>query len=79
MSKPDLSKRLRFWVRISFFVGIVVAGLYFVFDPATPKLYKLLIAFGLLGIILFFFMGSGGGKGGSLGGKAPPERFYVGH
>jgi hypothetical protein len=57
-----------------FFVGIVVAGLYFVFDPTTPKPYKLLIIFGLLGIALFFFMGSSGGKGGSLGGQAPPER-----
>jgi len=79
MSKSYILKRWRFWSRLTLFVGIVVAGLYFVFDPATPKLYKLLIAFGLLGIILFFFMGSGGGKGGPLGGQAPPERFYVGH
>jgi len=72
MSKSDLSKRLRFWVRFTFFVGIVVAGLYFVFDPSTPKLYKLLIAFGLLGVILFLFLGGGGGKGGPMGGYVPP-------
>lgn len=46
---------------------IVAFGLYFVFDPATPKLYKLLIAIGVLGFVLFFFMGGGGGKGGPLG------------
>ena len=56
--------------------GMVVVGLYFVFDPATPRLYKLWIALGVLGFILYFFVGSGGGKGGSLGGTAPPERWH---
>lgn len=56
-------------------LGMVAVGFYFVFDPATPKLYKLLIAIGALGFVLYFFMGGGGGKGGPLGGTAPPERF----
>ena len=64
-----------FWSRLTFFVGMVVVGLYFVFDPATPKLYKLLIALGVLGFLLFFFLGGGGGKGGSLGGTAPPTSW----
>ena len=56
-------------------VGMVAVGFYFVFDPATPRLYKLWIALGSLGFILYFFLGGGGGKGGSLGGTAPPERW----
>lgn len=54
--------------------GMVVVGLYFVFDPTTPKLYKLLIGFGLLGLLLYFFLGGGGGKGGPMGGYVPPTR-----
>ncbi len=79
MPKPDVSKRLRFWSRFTLFVGMVALGLYFVFDPTTPKLYKLLMTLGVLGFLLFFFMGSGGGKGGPLGGKAPPTRWFGGH
>lgn len=54
--------------------GMVVAGFYFVFDPATPKLYKLWIALGALGFILYFSLGGGGGKGGPMGGYVPPTR-----
>jgi hypothetical protein len=64
MSKLDFSKRLRFWVRITLFAGVVVAGLYFVFDLATPKPYKLLITTGLLGFLLYFLLGGGGGGKG---------------
>lgn len=56
--------------------GLVGVGFYFVFDPTVPKLYKLLIVIGVLGFILYFFLGGGGGKGGPLGGKAPPERIH---
>ena len=54
-------------------LGMVAVGFYFVFDPTTPKLYKLLIAIGALGFVLYFFMGGGGGKGGLLGGYIPPD------
>jgi hypothetical protein len=74
MSKSFDSKRLRFCVRLTFFMVIVDVGLYFAIDPATPKLFKLLSAFGVLGINLYFFLG-GGGKGGPLGGEAPPIRY----
>ena len=74
MSKTGFSKRLGFWVRLTFFVGVVVAGFYFILDPATPKLYKLLIVIGLLALLLYFLLG-GGGKGEPLGGQAPPERY----
>jgi hypothetical protein len=74
MSKSIDPKRLRAWARLTLFVVIVALGLYFAIDPATPKLFKLLSALGVLGIILYFFLGSGGGKGGPLGGKAPPIR-----
>jgi len=57
-------------------VGMVGVGFYFVFDPIVPKFYKLLIVIGVLGFILYFFLGRGGGKGGPFGGKAPPERFH---
>ena len=77
MPKSNFSGRLRFWVRFTFFVGLLVVGLYFVIDPATPKLYKLLIAFGFLGFFLYFFLGGGGGKGGPLGGQAPPPEIYI--
>jgi len=64
MSKSNFSKRLRFWARLVFILGLLVAGFYFVFDPSTPKLYKLLIVLGILGFILYFFMGGGGGGKG---------------
>ena len=64
MPKPYFSKRMRFWSRFTLFMGVVVAGLHFIFDPATPKLYKLLIAVGLLGLLLYFFLGGGGARVG---------------
>ena len=75
MFKVDFSKRLSFWLQLILLVGIVAGGVYFLVDPATPKILKLLITFIILGFVLFFFIGGGGGKGGPLGGKAPPERF----
>jgi hypothetical protein len=77
MSKSFDSKRLGFCVRLTFFMVIVVVGLYFVIDPATPKLLKLLSALGVLGIILYFFLGGGGGKGGPLSGGT--SRYSVHH
>lgn len=77
MSKPDFSKRLRFWVRFTLFVGVVVGGLYFAIDPATPKLYKLLIVFGLLGLLLYFFLwGGGGGKGDGWRNDGGPQSWW---
>jgi hypothetical protein len=74
MSKLFDSKRRRFWVRITLFKVIVVFGIYFVIAPAAPKLFKLLSALAVLGIFLYCFLGSVGGKGGPLGGEAPPIR-----
>jgi hypothetical protein len=71
VSQSKFSKRLFFWTRITLFVGVVAVGIYFVIDPATPRLYKLLIAAGLLGLLLYFLLGRGGGKVGPLGGGAP--------
>ena len=59
---------------LPFFRGHCGRGALLCVRSTTPKPCKLLIVFGLLGIVLFFFMGSSGGKGGSLGGQAPPER-----
>jgi uncharacterized membrane protein YjjB (DUF3815 family) len=75
MSESNFSKLWSLWMRRACLLGMVAVGFYFVFDPATPQLYKLLIAVGALGFVLYFFMGGGGGKGGPLGGKAPPERW----
>ena len=55
---------MRFSVRFTLFVGLLVVGLYYVIDPATPKLYRLLVALGLLGFLLYFFLGDGGGGKG---------------
>ncbi len=75
MSKTNFSKQLRFWVRFTLVAGVVAVGLYFVINPATPKLYKLFVAVGLLGLLLYFFLGGGGGKGGELRGTAPPTSW----
>ncbi len=48
---------MRFWSRSTLFIGIVAVSLYFIFDPATPKLYKLLIVVGLLGLLLYCLLG----------------------
>lgn len=66
MLKLNLSKRLRFWARFTLFAVTVAVGLYFVVDPATPKLYRLLVAFGLLGFLLYYFLGGGGSKDDGL-------------
>ena len=74
MSKSDISNSLRFWLRLTLFMGMVGVGLYFVFDPAAPRTYKILILLSILGFLLYFFLGGGGGQGGPLGGKPPPIR-----
>jgi hypothetical protein len=74
MNKSSNLTRLRFWLRFTFFMVMVCVGIYFVFDPAVPRLYKLLLALGVMGILLYVFLGGGGGKGGPLGGKPPPIR-----
>ena len=53
-------------MRQAFFAGLLIVGLYFVFDPATPELYQLLISFGLLGLLLYYFLGGGGCKDDGL-------------
>ena len=63
MSRSYFTKRLRFWVRQALFAGLLVVGLYFINDSATPELYQLLIAFGLLGLLLYYFLGGGGSRG----------------
>lgn len=78
MSESNFSKRLGFWVRQALFVSLLVVGLYFVFDPATPKLYQLLIAFGLLGLLLYYFLGGGGSKDDGLKNPKDDEFDWVG-
>ena len=65
-------------MRLTFFVGLLVVGIYYVIDPATPKLYRLLIAFGLLGFLLYFFLGGGGGKGDGWKNDGSWQSWWVG-
>lgn len=62
MSESNFSKRWSLWLQWACLLGMVAVGFNFVFDPATPKLYKLLIAVGALGFILFFFLRGGVAK-----------------
>ena len=55
------------------FIGLLVAGFYFVNDPDVPTIYKVLTSLAVLGLLMYFFMRGGGGKGGPLGGEAPPD------
>jgi hypothetical protein len=78
MSGAYFTKRLHFWVRQALYAGLLVVGLYFINDSATPELYQLLIAFGLLGLLLYYFLGGGGSRGDGWKNEEDHEIDWVG-